>query len=92
MIMLPSTMLSVLTVSLVSARARLTRTRVEEEEVCPAKSRRSASPLGTWKGERTVSDQLVKLFRKLMMNPNLEEICSLIKFPCDCLDIRTSAG
>ena len=33
MIMLPSTMLSVLTVSLVSARARLTRTMVEEEEV-----------------------------------------------------------
>ena len=34
MIMLPSTMLSVLTVSLASAaRARLTRTRVEEEEV-----------------------------------------------------------
>ena len=52
MIMLPSTMLSVLTVSLVSARARVTRTRVEEEAVCPAKSSRSVSPLGTWREER----------------------------------------
>ena len=53
MIMLPSTMLSVLTVSLVSARARVTRTRVEEEAVCPAKSSRSVSPLGTWREERS---------------------------------------
>ena len=89
MIMLPNTMLSVLTVSLVSTRPRLTRTMVEEEEVCPAKSRRSVSPLGTWRED---SQQISKLLAKLlMMNPNLEEICSLIKFPCDCLDIRTGA-
>ena len=49
MIMLPRTMFSVLTVSLVSgwARERETRTRVEEEDVSPAKSRSSFSPLGT---------------------------------------------
>ena len=62
MIMLPSTMLSVLTVSLVSARARLTRTMVEEEEVCPAKSSRSVWPLGTWRGERKSSN--IKTFNK----------------------------
>ena len=50
MTILPSTMFSVLTVSLGSgSMLRLTRTRAPLETVCPANRRRAGSPLGTWR-------------------------------------------
>ena len=47
MMRLPSTMLSLLTLRSGTSRLTETRTNVEEEEVCPANSSSSFSPLGT---------------------------------------------